>query len=200
VNALSDYITLKKSMPNKDLAPGTGIFDEMWVNRVMLRLSEVAPFGIDEAAMFGILEGKQNKVDFIALKVLEAVDQARQAGVKQLRAPQNSHIMPRELCEYLISFCLLSSWEHRHRINWCLTSAAIELLGGVDERDAKRISPNVHRYQAIVGAAEMMARGEKVSARAVAKSMGVAPTTVTRLFPGDSLVKLARQFRRNERS
>lgn len=176
----------------------TGALEWVWGNEGTLK-----QFGISPELVAGALDADANDISELSLQLLELIIKR-----KKLEKAGKTHVVSRgaaisdNLVNYLINMMLDAlDWNDDLFIPRDLIVLIRHQTGGA-ATDWDRVEDlNKQRRDAIIAALKLWGEGKTPSLRAIAKCLGVNPTTVMRWFPeGDLADFVARLPVRAKRS
>lgn len=190
---LEHYVKLRRSYPGQEIEISVlGGFD------AHLELSdEYHRYGIDPTLVISAtLDSNPSAVSALSLQLIDNIvhrDQLTKA--RHTHLSRNNSVVPEKMVDWLIT-CMLDglSWSDRLHIPRDLIVLIRERLGGVNQAYQQSSKKDGMRDNAVVIAAQMLARGETPSVRAIASVLGTSPPNIVRWFPDKTVVDEAREF------
>jgi hypothetical protein len=191
--SIETYLQLRKANPNKEIEIAiTGGIDWLFANEQLVKAE-----GIDPQIVAGALDADHQSISKLSLSLLQ-----RLLDREKLEQAGKTHIASRGegisdvLVNYLIAMMLDAlSWTNELEIPRDLIVLARHQLLGSERTMFDKKLESKHIRQAVISiAAQFLERNEPVSMRQVAVALNKDVSTISRMFPNNSMKDEAERF------
>jgi hypothetical protein len=181
---IQNYVALRRRFPeaNPSLRRFSGLAQMFAID------AELKANAIDHSLVIDVFNGDIRAIDELSLKLMEKIIERRKIEKKGQTQLQRRRV---GISDAFINYMVVTMLESVERNNLNVGSSLFvlmrERLGGPDPIHHKSFMREEGRWQAIAAGAELLQNGTEPSVRAVARKLGVQPSTVSRWFPADDL-------------
>lgn len=186
---LQCFLDIRKNNPDLDFDVSfVGGLDHLYVLE-----KYIGYFGISPDLFTGILDASDESIRSMCMLIIEDILQEellKREGETHVAA--RKRVMPKHLRDWLI--CTMLGAISRYGSNYICTDLIVLLqfrLNGEASRIEEMVEVHEKKQTASWAAGRLRAQGKAVSFRAVARMMGVQPSTVKRWFTSETEFKAA---------
>jgi hypothetical protein len=180
--SIDAYLSLRKKYPNKHIP----IFRLGGLDYIFILDEWLKDFNINGLLIAGVMDADHESIDKLCLKLLKYM-----ASEETLKKTGASHLASRRIVPTtsMISYLVLICFEAMERYDEPMNVSSLNFLlqkllaSGVTELE-KGLKKQEFRLRVIGVGASLVANSKTPSMRQVASILGVAPSTVSRLFNG----------------
>jgi hypothetical protein len=191
--SIKTYLKLREDFPDRKISPSR----VSHFNLLFILDEQLKEFGIDGSMLAGILDGSIEAIDTVCLNLLRLLDKERQ-GITD----GETHLQSRGLAPsgstygVIVCMCLEALEERGDRPTIPSLNFLIQqlLLPGKPSH-IKTLEAKNLRYNTLFAAAHFLEKGKTPSLRSIARILGVAPSTISRMFPDNSFIAQAEHYR-----